>query len=405
MSSDRIVIVGAGQAGLAVAEGLRDGGFDGAVTLVGDEDAPPYQRPPLSKKYLLGEMTAERLWLKPHDFYDDRRIELALDVRAVSIDRAGRILRLSDGRALPYDALALATGARPRRLPEAVGGALAGVYAVRSLADVDAMEPEFAAGRRALVVGGGYIGLEAAAVAVEKGLSVTLVEAAPRILSRVAAPETARWFAALHRGRGVDLREGVGLERLEGSGGRVSAARLATGERIGIDFALVGIGVIPNVALAAEAGLALDDGIAVDAACRTSDPAIYAAGDCASFPWRGRRIRLESVPNAIDQGKAAARAMLGEAMVYDPVPWFWSDQYDVKLQIAGLNAGWDRVVERPGARAGAHSVWYFDGPALLAVDAMNDPRAYMTGKRWIEAGTSPDPDALADPAADLRTLA
>jgi 3-phenylpropionate/trans-cinnamate dioxygenase ferredoxin reductase subunit len=402
---ERIVVIGAGQAGAELAAALRAGGFGGRLTLAGEEDAPPYQRPPLSKKYLLGEMTAERLWLKPHDFYAEARIELALGVPVLAIDRAARTVRLADGRALGWDLLALTTGARPRLLPEAMGGGLAGVYPVRTLADVDAMAAEFAPGRRALIVGGGYIGLEAAAVAAAKGLSVDLVEAAPRILGRVAAPETADYFRGLHAAHGVRIREGLGLERLTGDHGRVNGALLADGSRIEADFALVGIGVAPNDALAAEAGLSVDNGIAVDASCATSDPAIFAAGDCASFPWRGRRIRLESVQNAIDQAKAAAAAMLGRPVAYDPTPWFWSDQYDVKLQIAGLNAGWDRIVTRPGAREGARSVWYFGAGRLLAVDAMNDPRAYMTAKRWLEAGVSPAAERVADPTLDLKDIA
>ena len=402
--AERIVVVGAGQAGLSLVEALRAGGFDGSLTLVGAEDAPPYQRPPLSKKYLLGEMSADRLWLKPHAFYDDQRIELLLDATAERIDRAGRQVILADGRALPYDQLALTTGARPRLPPAGIGGALAGVYPVRTLADVDAMEPEFVEGRRALIVGGGYIGLEAAAVAAAKGLAVTLIEAAPRILGRVAAPETAAYFRDLHRRHGVDLREGVGLARLEGEDGRVRRAALADGATLEIDFALIGIGILPNAELAEAAGLTIDNGIAVDAAGRSSDPDIFAAGDCASFPWRGARIRLESVQNAIDQAQAAAKAMLGAAVTYDPTPWFWSDQYDVKLQIAGLNRGYDRVVTRLGAREGAQSVWYFGPAGLLAIDAMNDPRAYMVGKRLLEQGKTVDPETAADPAADLKAL-
>ncbi len=402
---ESIVVIGAGQAGAELAAALRAGGFDGRLTLVGEEDAPPYQRPPLSKKYLLGEMTAERLWLRPPEFYAEQRIELALGVPALAIDRADRTVRLADGRALGWDRLALTTGTRPRLLPAAQGGDLAGVHPVRTLADVDAMAADFAPGRRALIVGGGYIGLEAAAVAAAKGLAVDLVEAAPRILGRVASPQTSDYFRALHAAHGVRIREGVGLERLTGGAGRVAGATLADGTRLEADFALVGIGVLPNDGLAAGAGLALENGIAVDAFCATSDPAIFAAGDCASFPWRGRRIRLESVQNAIDQAKAAAAAMLGLPVAYDPVPWFWSDQYDVKLQIAGLNAGWDRIETRPGARDGARSVWYFGAGRLLAVDAMNDPRAYMTAKRWLEGGVSPDPDRIADPAVDLRDAA
>jgi 3-phenylpropionate/trans-cinnamate dioxygenase ferredoxin reductase subunit len=402
---ERIVVIGAGQAGATLVESLRAGGHEGRLTLVGEEPQPPYQRPPLSKKYLLGEMSAEQLWLRPHDFYAERRIELVLGVAATAVDRAACVVALADGRTLPYDRLALVTGARPRPLPAEAGGALAGVYTVRTLADVDAIEPEIVEGRRALIVGGGYIGLEAAAVAATKGLRVTLIVAAPRILGRVAASETADWFRALHRARGVDLREGVALEALEGQGGRVSAAVLAGGERLAVDVAIVGIGVVPNVELAAAAGLAVENGIAVDALGATADPAVFAAGDCASFPWRGRRVRLESVQNAIDQAKAVAAAMLGRGAPYDPAPWFWSDQYDAKLQIAGLNAGYDRVVTRAGQRPGALSVWYFGAGGFLACDAMNDPRAYMTAKRWLEAGVSPDPARLADPSVDLRDAA
>lgn len=402
-----MVILGAGQAGASLAAALRAKGYDGPVTLVGDEPAAPYQRPPLSKKYLLGEMARDRLLLRPEAFYAEHDIALRTGLKAASIDRAAKTVRFETGETLAYDKLALTTGARPRALPDALGGALPGVFAVRSLADVDAMAPEFVEGRRLLVVGGGYIGLEAAAVAVSLGLRVTLIEAAPRILGRVACAETAGWFAALHRARGVDLREGVGLTRLEpGPDGRVARAVLAEGAPLDVDFVLVGIGVQANAELAEAAGLALapSGGIEVDAACRTADASIFAAGDCASLPWRGTRIRLESVQNAIEQGEAAAAAMLGEPVDYDPMPWFWSDQFDVKLQIAGLARDWDRIVTRPGARAGALSHWYFRGAELIAVDAMNDPRGYMTGKRWLEAGRSPDPDALADPGADLKTL-
>ena len=238
-----------------------------------------------------------------------------------------------------------------------------------------------------------------------RGLDVTLIEAAPRILGRVACAETADWFRALHTAHGVRFREGASIEALEGIGGRLTGVKLASGERIAADLAVIGIGVQPNVEIAEAAHLGLVNGIAVDLACRTSDPLIYAAGDVASFPWRGRRIRLESVQNAIDQAKAAAAAMLGEPTRYEPTPWFWSDQYDVKLQIAGLNLGYETVIARPGAREGTRSHWYFAQGRLVAVDAMSDARAYMTAKRWIEAGVSPEADALADPATELKALA
>lgn len=392
----RIVIVGAGQAGAAAAAKLRTLGHDGPLALVGDEPVAPYQRPPLSKKYLLGEMGLDRLYLRPPAFWAEHGVDLILNRPALSIDRAARIVRL-DGQDLPYDALILATGATPRRLPAAMGGDLPGVHVVRTLADIDRLATEMTADRRLLVVGGGYIGLEAAAVARKRHLSVTLVEAAPRILGRVACAETADAVRALHVGHGVQIIEGVGLDRLTGTD-RVDGARLADGRRIPADLAIVGIGVNPNAALATAAGLDGPGGIAVDAMGRTEDPAIWAAGDCTILPYRDTRLRLESVQNAIDQAEAVAANILGAGTPYDPKPWFWSDQYDMKLQIAGLNLGHDRIVARPGSH------WYFAGDRLLAVDALNDPRAYMIGKRLIEAGRSPDSALLADPATELKSL-
>ncbi|MDF1586254.1 NAD(P)/FAD-dependent oxidoreductase [Marinimicrococcus flavescens] len=400
----RVVIIGAGQAGASLAIKLRGLGHEGPITLIGSEEALPYQRPPLSKKYLLGEMEVERLHLRPRSFYEERRIELRPGVAVTSIDRAGKTVTLDDGTSLPYDQLALTTGAEPLRLPARLGGELPGTYTVRTLRDVDAMAPEFVEGRRVLIVGGGYIGLEAAAVAASRGLQVTLVEMAERILQRVAAPETSTYFRELHRGHGVDIREGVGVASLAGEG-RVATAALSDGTTLATDFVVVGVGVRPATGLAEAAGLAIENGIRVDAHGRTTDPSIFAAGDCTSFPYRGQRVRLESVPNAIDQAEAAAASMLGSGKDYEARPWFWSDQYDVKLQIAGLNAGYDRTVVRPGARAGALSVWYYRGSELLAVDAMNDPRSYMTGKRWIEGGFSPPPAVVGDPQCDLKTLA
>jgi 3-phenylpropionate/trans-cinnamate dioxygenase ferredoxin reductase subunit len=309
---------------------------------------------------------------------------------------------------LKYDKLIIATGATPRRLAPAAGGELAGVYALRTLADADAMAHEFKPGRKLLVVGGGYIGLEAAAVAATLGVEVTVVEMAPRILQRVAAAETSDYFRALHRSRGVTVTESASLIRLAGDNGRVARAEFADGSALDIDFALVGIGVTPNVALAEEADLAVGNGIEVGLDCRTSDPDIFAAGDCASFKFRGQRIRLESVQNAIEQAEAAAHVIAGQKVEYKSVPWFWSDQYDVKLQIAGFNLGYDSTVVRPGIREGQQSVWYFAGKEFLAVDAMNDPRAYMMGKRLLEAGHDPaksiTPEQAADPDFDLKSL-
>jgi len=287
-----IVVIGAGQAGASLVARLRKNGFDGAVTLIGEEPAPPYQRPPLSKKYLTGEMEMERLYLRPESFYQDQNIRLVTGQPVLKIDRNAKQILAGD-ETIPYDQLALTTGATPRRWPEAMGGKLRGVYTVRSLADVDEMASEFAEGRRVLIIGGGYIGLEAASVAATRGLNVTLIEAAPRILQRVAAPQTSDYFRALHTKHGVEIIEGVGVEALLGSE-RVTGARLAGGKELEADFVLVGIGILPGSDLAEAAGLEIDNGIATDAECRTSDPAIYAAGDCASFPHQGGRIRLES---------------------------------------------------------------------------------------------------------------
>ena len=336
------VVIGAGQAGASLVAKLRAQGFDGRITLVGAETVPPYQRPPLSKAYLLGEMEEERLYLRPAAYYAEHQIDLRLEARAVAVDAAARTVTLADDEVLAYDALALTTGAHPRQLPAAIGGDLEGVHVMRDLRDADALAPELVAGRRVLIVGGGYIGLEAAAVCAKKGLEVTVIEMADRILQRVASPETSDYFRALHQSHGVMIREGTGLERLTGEG-RVSRADLTGGVALETDFVIVGVGISPATALAEGAGLTLDNGIATDSRCRTSDPHIWAAGDCASCLFEGRRIRLESVGNAIDMAEVAAVNMMGGEMDYVPQPWFWSDQYDCKLQIAGLNAGYDAV--------------------------------------------------------------
>ena len=398
-----IVVIGAGQAGAACVAKLRGLGYEGAITMVGDEPVFPYQRPPLSKKYLLGELTLERLYLRPASFYQDNQITVHTGQRVQAIDRHAKSVQLTN-ETLTYDHLVLATGSAPRRLPAAIGGDLRGVFTVRDLADADAMAPYFQPGAKVLIVGGGYIGLEAAAVAAAKGLQVVLVEMAPRILQRVAAPETSAYFRDLHSRHGVDIREAVGLQGLQGSDGHVSGATLSDGTELAVDFVIVGVGIAPATELAQAAGLELDNGIAADQHGRTSDPHIWTAGDCASFPHQGGRIRLESVPNAIDMAECVAENIMGAEKAYVPQPWFWSDQYDVKLQIAGLNTGYDRVVARAGDKPGAASFWYFAEAQLLAVDAANDPRAYMIGKRLIDAGKTVPIDVVADPASDLKAL-
>lgn len=397
----KVVVIGAGQAAASLAARLRGKGFEGDIAIFGDEPQPPYQRPPLSKAYLLGDMALERLVLRPEAYYDQNAISVHTRSPVDSVDRAAKTIQVS-GNTIDYDHLVFCTGSAPRRLPTAIGGDLKGVCVVRTLADVDEMAPRCTTGARVLIVGGGYIGLEAAAVASKLGLKVTLVEAADRILQRVAAPETSAFFRQLHTAHGVDLREGCGLVKLTGDG-HVSAAELTDGTRLDVDFVIVGVGITPGDTLARDAGVEVENGIKVDTFGRTSDPAIWAAGDCASFPDSSGRMRLESVGNAVDMGELVADNIMGADRAYVAKPWFWSDQYDVKLQIAGLNTGYDRVVVRDNG-AGARSHWYYSGQTLLAVDAMNDPRGYMVGKRLIEAGKSPDPAQVADSATDLKAL-
>ncbi|MEM7717738.1 MAG: FAD-dependent oxidoreductase [Pseudomonadota bacterium] len=394
------LIVGGGQAATSLAEKLRTLGAEGTITILGDEPVPPYERPPLSKAYLLGDMAQERLFLRPAAIYAEKGITLRLGLRATAIDPLSKTV-VADGEILAYDRLALVTGSTPIRLPASIGGDLEGVHTVRTLADIDGMAARFTPKARVLVVGGGYIGLEAAAVAAKLGLQVTLVEQADRILGRVAAPETADVIRAKHRGQGVDIREGVGLARLTGDTS-VRQAELSDGTALDVDFVIVGIGIRPATGLAADAGLTIDNGIAVDAFGRTSAADIWAAGDCASFPYHGTRLRLESVQNAIDQAETVAANMLGSETAYEPVPWFWSDQYDLKLQIAGLNLGYDQVVARGAGEQVSH--WYFEGDRFLAVDAINAPRDFMVGKRLLEAGKSVSAAAIADPSTDLKAL-
>ncbi len=400
----RLVIVGAGQAGFALAAKLRGLGDLRPITIVGAEENLPYQRPPLTKKYLLGEMAFDRLLFRPEHWYADNNVEIRLSTWVEQIDRAAKRIVMQDGSTLQYHTLALSTGSTPRRLPPSVGGALEGVYLARDKRDADRLGAEMRPGRRVLIIGGGYIGLEAAAVARHRGLEVTLIEMSDRILQRVAAKETADIFRAIHQQHDVVIREKTGLKQLIDRNGHVAAAELSDGSRIDVDFVVVGIGVAPNDRLAKEAGLEVGNGIVVDSFARTSDPSIFAMGDCVELPWEGGRARLESVQNAVDQAEAAAAIIAGGDEAYDPKPWFWSDQYDVKLQIAGFNLGYDETLLRPGTREGAASIWYFKQGRFVAVDAINDAKAYVTGKKLLETGSNPSKDILSDPAADLKQL-
>ncbi|QCM09530.1 pyridine nucleotide-disulfide oxidoreductase [Agrobacterium tumefaciens] len=400
----RLVIVGAGQAAFALAAKLRALKDERPITIIGSEDAHPYQRPPLSKKYLLGEMSFDRLMFRPVEWYAENNVDIRLSTWVEEIDRAAKSLRMQDGSTLSYDRLVLATGASPRLLPASIGGDLEGVLTVRDKRDADRLMEEMKPGRRLLVIGGGYIGLEAAAVARKLGLDVTLIEMADRILQRVAAKETADIMRGIHQANGVAIREKTGLVRLVGMDGRVAAAELSDGSTLDVDFVIVGIGVTPNDRLARESGLDVGNGILVDEYTRSSDKDIHAVGDCALLPWRGQHVRIESVQNAVDQAEAAAHVLAGTEIAYDAKPWFWSDQYEVKLQIAGFNLGYDETVLRPGAREGSWSVWYFRDGRFVAVDAVNDAKAYVAGKKLLDTGAEPDRTILADPSADLKLL-
>ena len=401
MSSRHIVIVGGGQTAAQAIQSLRQRKFEGHITLVGEEPLPPYQRPPLSKKYLAGELDRDRLFLRPMSFYDKNGVDLRLGVRAEELDPAAHVVRLDTDESLNYDGLMLATGSRVRRL-NLPGAELPGVHYVRSVADVDEIMAAIRPGNRLAVVGAGYIGLEVAAVAATRGLAVTVLEAVDRVMARVVCPQVSRFYFDRHTRAGVDIRCGTTISHFVGRD-RVEAVVAGDAERIPCDLAIVGIGIAPVVDLADAAGLTCANGIRVDAYARTDDADIVAAGDCSNHPSHlyGGRVRLESVQNAIDQAKTAALSLLGENQPYDTVPWFWSDQYDVKLQIAGLSQNHDEVVLRGDPATQSFAAFYLAGGRLLAVDAINSPREFVLGKRLIAQGEAVPADILADPDADL----
>ncbi|GLS42994.1 NAD(P)/FAD-dependent oxidoreductase [Methylobacterium brachythecii] len=408
MSAAGVVIVGAGQAGLQTAASLREAGFADPITVVGDEEALPYQRPPLSKAYLAGKTDAEGLLLRPASYFAEHRIAHRR-ARATRIDRDARTLGLDDGAVLAYDHLALATGSRNRALP-VPGADLPGVYQLRSLADADRLREAIAAAGRAVVVGAGFIGLEFAAVCAGRGLAVTVIEAAERVMARAVSEETSEAFRVAHEAMGVTFRLQAGVVAIEGHGGRAAAVVLADGESIPADLVLVGVGVVPNQELAERAGLAVRDGIEIDAFLATSDPAISAIGDCARFPTRfaagmsrGDRVRIESVQNAIDQGRCLAARLTGRPSAYDAVPWFWSDQGRHKLQIAGLAETGDGSVVR--GSGDAFSVFRFRDGRLCAVESINRPAEHMAARRILALGRALTPAQAAELAFDLKALA
>jgi 3-phenylpropionate/trans-cinnamate dioxygenase ferredoxin reductase component len=399
--SETIVIVGAGHAAGQLVTTLRQQQYGGRIVLLGDEPYLPYQRPPLSKKFLAGEMPPERLYVKPAAFYEAAEVDLRLGTRVVSIDRENATACLASGDTIGWDWLVLATGSRARRLPGS-DSMPEGIHYLRGIADVDAIRAGFRIARNLVIIGAGYIGLEVAAVACSAGISVTVVELADRVMSRVVSPEISAFYQQQHAEHGVVLRLSTGLAGFGGSP-RVTSVLTAAGDEIPADLVVIGVGIVPDTELAARAGLAVEDGILVDSRCRTSDERIFAVGDCTMHPSAvyGRRVRLESVQNALAQARTAATNICGGDLEYAEVPWFWSDQYDLKLQIAGLSQGYSRVVLRGDTASRSFSCLYLQDGRLIAVDAVNSPRDFMQGKSLIAARAMLDPVRAADASAPL----
>ena len=401
-----VAIVGAGHGGAQAAIQLRQLGFAGSIALIGAEPELPYERPPLSKDYLAGEKAFERMLIRPESFWAERQVALVPSTRIDRIDPAGKTLTSDEGDTFSYGALVWAAGGTPRRL-RCEGGDLAGVHVVRCRAEVDAIRSELAGADRVAVVGGGYIGLETTAVLRTLGKEVTLVEALDRVLARVAGPEISLFYEAEHRRRGVDLRLGATVARIEGAGGRAASVRLQSGEAIEAEMVIVGIGIEAAVEPLLAAGAEGANGVDVDAFCRTSLADVYAVGDCAAHENRfagGLRIRLESVQNAHDQAATAARAIVGAPEPYEAVPWFWSNQYDLRLQTVGLSVGYDRAVIRGDPAARSFSLIYLLEGRVIALDCVNSTRDYAQGRKLILDRAEPDPERLADPSVPLKDL-
>jgi 3-phenylpropionate/trans-cinnamate dioxygenase ferredoxin reductase subunit len=403
--TEKIVIAGAGHAAGQIITTLRQQKFAGQIVLVGDEPYLPYQRPPLSKKFLAGEMPAERLYVKPESFYDDPRIDVRLETTVTAIDRTAQTLEIEDGDDIAYEKLVLALGSRVRTLP-VEGADLNRVHYLRSIADVETIRAELDIGRHLVIVGAGYIGLEVAAVARTLGLDVTVVEMADRVMSRVVSPEISDFYQIEHTNHGVKLRLSTTVAALRGRK-RVKYVETGEGEEIPADLVIIGVGILPNTEIAEQAGLDISNGIVVDDRCQTSDPNIYAVGDCTSHPndIYGRRLRLESVHNAVEQAKTAANNLCGRETRYSDVPWFWSDQYDLKLQIAGLSEGYDDVVIRGNPADRSFACVYLRKGRLIAIDAVNAPRDFVHSKALIAAQALISTDKLADAEISLKDLA
>lgn len=402
--TDNVVIVGAGHAAGQVVATLRQKKYGGAICLIGEESFLPYQRPPLSKKYLAGQLPAERLHFKARSFYDEANIEIHVDTRIEHIDRARKVVRSDTGAEFSYQNLVLSLGAHPRRV-DLPGVELAGVHYLRTIRDVDAIRQQIRPGCRLVIVGAGYIGLEVAAVAVQLGLDVTVVEMLDRVMSRVVAQPVSEFFQEEHAKHGVKLLLSAGIKSFSGDG-HVCAVELTDGARIEADLVVIGIGVIPNTGLASDAGLAVGNGIVVDDRCRSSDPNIYAVGDCTYHPndVLGYEVRLESVHNALEQARTAAMNICGEEQRYAQVPWFWSDQYDLKLQIAGLSQDHDQTIIRGNPAERSFSCLYLQEGRLIAVDAINKPKDFMQSKKLIAEHAIIDVSVLADSTVELKDM-
>ena len=399
------MIVGTGQAGFQTAASLRSEGYADPITLIGEEPHIPYNRPPLSKGFVLGTQDAESIELRPVNFYKTHQINLLCGERVVGISRAEKQIEIASGGNLSYDSLVLAVGARNRRLP-VPGGDLEGVLYLRSLAEAIFIKKRIEESQRIVVVGGGFIGLELAAVASALGKSVTVIEALPRVMARVVAPIISEFFRELHTSRNVKILCGATVKEIRGANGHVNEVLVSDDSVHAADLVLVGIGVVPNIELARDAGLAVSNGIAVNEYLETEDKNIFAIGDCAEYPnaFAGGRVRLESVQNAADQAQCVAMTIAGRRTKYNSLPWFWTDQYEIKLQMAGISAGHDRVVTRGNAEARKLSVFYFRDGKLIAVDSINRPVDHMIGRKLIASGAKLTPEECADESVDLKRI-
>lgn len=399
-----VVIVGAGQAGSEAATALRQNQYRGRILMIGDEPQLPYRRPPLSKAFLSGEATVESLLIRGADSYTKQDIQFLGPVGVRTIDRSAKHVEIDEGRIFSYEKLILATGGRPRRL-SLPGADRPNVHYVRTVADVLALKEDFQPGKRLVVIGGGYIGLEAAAVGIKKGLQVTVLEALPRVLARVAAPELSAFYEAAHRRRGVDVRTGVGIVALHGNQ-RVEEVQLTDGSCVPADLVIAGIGLIPNTELAVAAGLKVDNGIVVDSLSQSSDPDILAIGDVAQHQNRffGRALRIESVPSAQEQARTAALTICGKPTEHAAVPWFWSDQFDLKLQMVGLSEGYDSFVIRGDAASESFSAFYLRDGTVICAECVNRAPDFATAKRLVAAKAKASPEALSDEATPLKNL-